>query len=132
MSDRSADIIYTGLREGEKLDEELFGDYEGAVVRVHERISRVEAPALDHRILPGHSASRQVIDLFCAQTCTTGLERPTEAELMQSPALASVSVRPESGDAGVVAEESLPEANDDTRELLEAVRRRFVGEPNAV
>lgn len=72
MSDRSADIIYTGLREGEKLDEELFGSYEGDVVRVHERISRVEAPALDPRILPGQSAPREVIELFCAQTCTSG------------------------------------------------------------
>lgn len=135
MSDRSADIIYTGLREGEKLDEELFGDYEGAVVRVHERISRVEAPALDHRILPGQSASRQVIDLFCAQTCTNGLDRPTGTEPTshaEPVALARTGTAP----ADTAAESTRPDgpetAAEEPRELLESVRRRFVGEPNAV
>lgn len=135
MSDRSADIIYTGLREGEKLDEELFGDYEGAVVRVHERISRVEAPALDHRILPGQSASRQVIDLFCAQTCTNGLDRPTGTE-PTSHAEPAALARTGTAPADTAAESARPDGPDtaaeEPRELLESVRRRFVGEPNAV
>lgn len=74
MSDRQTEIVYTGLRDGEKLDEELFGDYEGTVVRIHEKISRVESPELDARILPLDTAPRQVIDLFCTQTCTSSAE----------------------------------------------------------
>ncbi|WP_229734732.1 polysaccharide biosynthesis protein, partial [Cellulomonas carbonis] len=42
MSNQNTEIVYTGLREGEKLDEELFGDYEGTVIRIHDKISRVE------------------------------------------------------------------------------------------
>lgn len=74
MSEQNMEIVFTGLREGEKLDEELFGDYEGTVVRIHEKISRVEAPELDARVLPHESADRTIIDLFCSQTCTNGVD----------------------------------------------------------
>lgn len=73
MSNQHTEIVFTGLREGEKLDEELFGDYEGTVVRIHEKISRVEAPELDAAALPSDMASRQEIDSFCSQSCRPSL-----------------------------------------------------------
>lgn len=69
MSNQNTEIVYTGLREGEKLDEELFGDYEGAVIRIHDKISRVEAPVLSPADLPVVTAERSVIDDFCDRSC---------------------------------------------------------------
>ncbi|WGP05857.1 nucleoside-diphosphate sugar epimerase/dehydratase [Bacillus subtilis] len=69
MSNQNTEIVYTGLREGEKLDEELFGDYEGTVIRIHDKISRVEAPVLSPVDLPEFTADRSVIDDFCARSC---------------------------------------------------------------
>jgi FlaA1/EpsC-like NDP-sugar epimerase len=43
----SVDIVYTGLRPGEKLHEELFGDGERDVRPLHPLISHVDVPALD-------------------------------------------------------------------------------------
>ncbi|WP_158583079.1 nucleoside-diphosphate sugar epimerase/dehydratase [Nesterenkonia natronophila] len=70
MSNTPTEIVFTGLRAGEKLDEELFGDYEGSVVKIHEKISRVEAPELDATILPPTTASRHTIERFYADVCT--------------------------------------------------------------
>ncbi|WP_193627315.1 nucleoside-diphosphate sugar epimerase/dehydratase [Brevibacterium sp. CFH 10365] len=69
MSNQDTEIVYTGLREGEKLDEELFGDYEGTVIRIHDKISRVEAPELSPADLPVVMAERGVIDEFCDRSC---------------------------------------------------------------
>lgn len=69
MSNQNTEIVYTGLREGEKLDEELFGDYEGTVIRIHDKISRVEAPELAPADLPIVMAERSVIDDFCDRSC---------------------------------------------------------------
>ncbi|WP_413333176.1 polysaccharide biosynthesis protein [Brevibacterium sp. GP-SGM9] len=69
MSNQNTEIVYTGLREGEKLDEELFGDYEGTVIRIHDKISRVEAPELSPADLPVDMAERSVIDEFCNRSC---------------------------------------------------------------
>ncbi len=69
MSNQNTEIVYTGLREGEKLDEELFGDYEGTVIRIHDKISRVEAPELAPADLPIVMAERSVIDDFCNRNC---------------------------------------------------------------
>ncbi len=71
MSNQNTEIVYTGLREGEKLDEELFGDYEGTVIRIHDKISRVEAPELSSVDLPIVMAERSVIDEFCSRSCRT-------------------------------------------------------------
>ncbi|WP_167199883.1 nucleoside-diphosphate sugar epimerase/dehydratase [Brevibacterium pigmentatum] len=70
MSNQTTEIVYTGLREGEKLDEELFGDYEGTVIRIHDKISRVEAPELSPADLPVVMAERGVIDEFCDRSCS--------------------------------------------------------------
>ncbi len=74
MSNREVEIVYTGLREGEKLDEELFGNYEGAVVRIHEKINRVEVPELAVAALPPADAPRETIERFCDRSCTMQLE----------------------------------------------------------
>lgn len=44
---RSIDIVFTGLRQGEKLHEKLFGDEEQARATVHPMIRSVEVPMLD-------------------------------------------------------------------------------------
>ena len=46
-SGRDIDVVYTGLRPGEKLHEDLFGQDEGVVRRVHPLISHVHVPPLD-------------------------------------------------------------------------------------
>ncbi|WP_049897631.1 nucleoside-diphosphate sugar epimerase/dehydratase [Nesterenkonia massiliensis] len=70
MSNTPTDIVFTGLRAGEKLEEELFGNYEGSVMKIHDKISRVEAPDLEARLLPATDASRQEIELFYTNVCT--------------------------------------------------------------
>ena len=57
-SDRPIDIVYTGLRPGEKLHEVLFGPDEEAQARTseHSLISRVPVPALDPALLHDHIA----------------------------------------------------------------------------
>ena len=47
MEGRSIEIVYTGLRPGEKLHEELFGHEEVGLSRVHPLISHVAVPAPD-------------------------------------------------------------------------------------
>jgi FlaA1/EpsC-like NDP-sugar epimerase len=47
LADRPIDIVYTGLRSGEKLHEELFGEAEGGARCVHPLISHVDVPVLD-------------------------------------------------------------------------------------
>ncbi|MGO1523041.1 MAG: polysaccharide biosynthesis protein [Nesterenkonia sp.] len=80
MSNTSTEIVFTGLRPGEKLDEELFGDYEGSVVKIHEKISRVEAPDLEAPVLPPTTASRHTIEQFYTNVCTAAMR-----ELVNSP-----------------------------------------------
>jgi FlaA1/EpsC-like NDP-sugar epimerase/dTDP-4-amino-4,6-dideoxygalactose transaminase/lipopolysaccharide/colanic/teichoic acid biosynthesis glycosyltransferase len=46
-SGRDIDIVYTGLRPGEKLHEDLFGAGERVIRRVHPLISHVPVPPLD-------------------------------------------------------------------------------------
>jgi FlaA1/EpsC-like NDP-sugar epimerase len=47
IAGQTAEIVYTGLREGEKLHEELFGDHEVDRRPIHPLISHVEVPDLD-------------------------------------------------------------------------------------
>ena len=45
------EIVYTGLRPGEKLHEDLFNDGEEQVRSSHLRIFRVSAPPLDGQVV---------------------------------------------------------------------------------
>ena len=47
QADRHIDIVYTGLRPGEKLHETLFGEAEQVIRRVHPLIYHVSVPPLD-------------------------------------------------------------------------------------
>src|SRR5690606_31534363 len=47
----SVDIVYTGLRPGEKLHEVLFSTEEAGTLSSHPLISRVSVPALDPRAM---------------------------------------------------------------------------------
>ena len=44
LSGKPVEIVYTGLREGEKLDEELFGEGEVDVRPIHPLISHAHVP----------------------------------------------------------------------------------------
>ncbi|WP_222131375.1 nucleoside-diphosphate sugar epimerase/dehydratase [Pseudonocardia sp. C8] len=52
LAGRSVQITYTGLRDGEKLHEDLFGDGEPDVRPVHPAVSHVPVPALPGTALP--------------------------------------------------------------------------------
>ncbi|MGQ0844953.1 MAG: polysaccharide biosynthesis protein [Sporichthyaceae bacterium] len=52
LAGREVDIVYTGLREAEKLHEELFADGETDQRPLHPLISHVDAPALSPTRLP--------------------------------------------------------------------------------
>jgi len=67
MHHRSLDIVYTGLRPGEKMHEELFGDDEADNRPIHHLISHVQVPPLDRdsvgdwrivRVLPDQPEDR--------------------------------------------------------------------------
>lgn len=47
MAGKDLEIVFTGLREGEKMQEELFGDAENGVRRSHPLIWHVDVPTLD-------------------------------------------------------------------------------------
>ncbi len=71
-SGQPVDIVYTGLRPGEKLHEELFGAGERDVRPLHPLISHVTVPALD----PGEvrhidaRASREEVIAELARLCS--------------------------------------------------------------
>jgi FlaA1/EpsC-like NDP-sugar epimerase len=65
MSDSRAEIQYTGLRQGEKLTEVLFGDGEPDERPVHPLVSHVRVPAIDvidARTLDPRADPQQVIE----------------------------------------------------------------------
>lgn len=76
-ADRPIEIVYTGLREGEKLHEVLFGPDEVGARPIHPRISHVDVPPLPEADLPVPSplaTDAEVIEELRA-ACTLGLER---------------------------------------------------------
>ena len=88
---RPVDIVYTGLRPGEKLHEELFGAGERDVRPLHPLISHVQVPPLDpHRtrhLDPGCARAELVADL--ARLCG---ERGTPVDVVRSEANPSSSL----------------------------------------
>ncbi|MBW8801511.1 MAG: polysaccharide biosynthesis protein [Streptomyces sp.] len=54
MSGKDLEIVFTGLREGEKLHEELFGDGERGERPFHPLISHVNVPGLDPAAIASH------------------------------------------------------------------------------
>jgi dTDP-glucose 4,6-dehydratase len=64
-SKKDIDVVYTGLRPGEKLHEALFSSDEERTPSGHELIARVEVPALDPRELGGdaHEGSHDLARL---------------------------------------------------------------------
>ncbi|MDQ1505367.1 MAG: hypothetical protein QOD57_3094, partial [Actinomycetota bacterium] len=89
-SGRDIDIVYTGLRPGEKLHEDLFGAGEQVVRRVHALISHVHVPPLDPATIEGldprlraATITAQLADLCRAamprtatMPATSGADRP--------------------------------------------------------
>ncbi|HEU5111017.1 MAG TPA: nucleoside-diphosphate sugar epimerase/dehydratase, partial [Micromonosporaceae bacterium] len=72
-------IVYTGLRPGEKLHEDLFGTGEGDVRPIHPLISHVSVPPLHPdatgRLDPYASRERVIADLV--ELCQADLDGPT-------------------------------------------------------
>jgi FlaA1/EpsC-like NDP-sugar epimerase/dTDP-4-amino-4,6-dideoxygalactose transaminase/lipopolysaccharide/colanic/teichoic acid biosynthesis glycosyltransferase len=84
-SGRPVGIVYTGLRPGEKLHEDLFGEGERVGRRVHPLISHVAVPPLDPRVVrtldPALPAAAVVADLrdLCAAAMPAGRAVPAGA-----------------------------------------------------
>jgi FlaA1/EpsC-like NDP-sugar epimerase len=75
-ANRPVDIVYTGLRPGEKLHEDLFGTGERDVRPLHPLISHVQVPPLDPRSARRLDARDNVIEglaLLCAAPAATDL-----------------------------------------------------------
>jgi FlaA1/EpsC-like NDP-sugar epimerase len=70
VSGRSAPIVYTGLREGEKLHEELFGPGELDLRPSHPSISQVVVPPLDPAYLLSLAVDYGEIEVMTE--CATG------------------------------------------------------------
>lgn len=64
LFNRCCPIVYTGLRPGEKLSEELFTPDEQDVVRTSERISHVHNAGIEPSALPRPSSPQGEIDAF--------------------------------------------------------------------
>ena len=104
QSGRDIDVVYTGLRPGEKLHEDLFGDAEHVVRRVHPLISHVHVPPLDPRSVkdldpqrPAAEVTAQLRDL-----CTSRIPLPVSQTAGTGPGRRpnrSATVRP-GGHAG--------------------------------
>ncbi|MCO1653884.1 polysaccharide biosynthesis protein [Pseudonocardia humida] len=67
IAGRTVQIVYTGLRRGEKLHEELFGDEESSTCQVHRAVSHVTVPTLGITFVRQHGdrvgAERAMVEL---------------------------------------------------------------------
>jgi FlaA1/EpsC-like NDP-sugar epimerase len=57
LAGRSVEIVYTGLREGEKLHEELFGTDEVDRRPIHPLVSHVDVPSADPEYMAERGAA---------------------------------------------------------------------------
>lgn len=80
LAGRSCPIVYTGLRPGEKLHEELFSSAEDPEERAHEHIWQVHVPALDPRSVRSVSQTVAAVDAFQAGTTAAKPGDPTPSE----------------------------------------------------
>lgn len=64
LLNRPCQIVYTGLRPGEKLHEELISPDESEITRRHDGVYHVKNPGIDPRVLPVPSASLDLIRAF--------------------------------------------------------------------
>jgi FlaA1/EpsC-like NDP-sugar epimerase len=75
---RPVEVVYTGLRPGEKLHEELFSDDEQDVRPLHPLVSHVDVPPLDpatlHRLESGHDSPSLITEL---QLTAGSIHEPT-------------------------------------------------------
>jgi FlaA1/EpsC-like NDP-sugar epimerase len=94
LAGRSVQILYTGLRDGEKLHEELFGDGEIDERPVHPAVSHVTVPGLDPAWL------QQPVSPSTAAGVMAQLVGALDTELVVEHFPSS---RPPSGDGRVVA-----------------------------
>jgi len=85
-SGRDIEVVYTGLRPGEKLHEDLFGQEEHVVRRVHPLISHVPVPPLDPQTVkvldPGLPAASLIEHL--RELCSGGTPSSAGAPLVGS------------------------------------------------
>ena len=68
-ADRPIEIVYTGLRDGEKLHEDLFSDDEVDRRPCHPGISHVAVPGVDRSLLPSFHASEVGLTAEMAACC---------------------------------------------------------------
>ncbi|MGH4008601.1 MAG: polysaccharide biosynthesis protein [Pseudonocardiaceae bacterium] len=80
LAGRSPQILYTGLRDGEKLHEELFGDGEADVRPVHPAVSHVVVPGLDPALVRQHVAPDGAVQVM-ARLATMDGSRDSSAGL---------------------------------------------------
>jgi len=68
-SDRPIEIVYTGLRPGEKLHEILVGEAEEGERPMHPGISHVQVPSLSKDLLPPYQFDRPDLVAELARVC---------------------------------------------------------------
>jgi FlaA1/EpsC-like NDP-sugar epimerase len=94
-SGKPIEIVYTGLRQGEKLHEELFGDDESDVRPVHPLISHVAVPTIDLQDIIEIDADAElekvVLMLRALTTCAVSEPSSAQPETDIRPRLAEAS-----------------------------------------
>jgi FlaA1/EpsC-like NDP-sugar epimerase len=83
-SDRPIEIVYTGLRPGEKLHEVLVGEAEAGERPMHPGISHVQVPPLSKQLLPSYQFDQPDLVAELARVCA--LEDETSPASVNRPA----------------------------------------------